>query len=283
MDFKHKLDIIDVRERTKFEDNYLKRQQPVIIKNLFDNQEINNWNFEFFRENFGNHEIGLFDSNEKYLDRSFKRPPIRMKFTDYLDILEKGPTSLRIFLFDPFKIKPELKKHFKFPNLGVKVIKKLPFMFFGGQGAITRIHKDMDMSHVFLTHLTGKKRVVLFHPKYSKLLYQYPFGVHSPVNIDKPDFERFPGLRYVKGHECILQNGETLFMPSGWWHHIEYIDPGFSISHRALGAVAHGLWQVSVVHYTDEFLRKMMGDKWADFKKRKARENADKIIEKIDM
>jgi len=283
VDFKHSLDTIDAENKKIFEKDYLKRQEPVIIKKLFNNQAISNWNFDFLREVLGNYEIGLFDNKEEYLDRSFKYPPIKMRFSEYIDILQKGPTSLRIFLFDPFKLKPELKSHFAFPNIGIRVIKSLPFMFFGGKGAITRIHKDMDMSHVFLTHLFGKKRVVLFHPKYSKLLYQFPLSVHSSVNIDKPDFDRFPGLKYVKGYECILQDGDTLFMPSGWWHHIEYLDAGFSISHRALGAIAHGLWQVSVVHYTDELLHKVLGEKWTYYKKRKAHETAKKIITKVGL
>jgi len=280
IDFKNSLDVINASDRDKFVKLYLKPQRPVVIKHLFENQPIANWNFDFFNEILGEHEIGLFDSNEKYLDRSFKHAPIKMKFSEYIDILHKGPTSLRIFLFDPFKLKPELKDDFKFPDIGARIIKSLPFMFFGGEGAITRIHKDMDMSNVFLTHLQGHKRVVVFHPKYSKLLYQYPFGVHSAVDIDHPDFDKFPGLKLVKGFECVLGPGDTLFMPSGWWHHIEYLDAGFSISHRAFGAIAHGLWQVSVVHYTDEIMRMVLGQKWSHYKEKKAHTLADKVIEK---
>lgn len=283
IDFKNRLETVEATNKEKFVEEYLKKQKPVIIKNLFQHQAICKWDFNFFKEKLGNQEIGLFDSSEKYKDRSFKHAPIKMRFSEYIDLLHQGPTSLRIFLFDPFKLKPSLKNDFKFPDIGVRILKSLPFMFFGGEGAITRIHKDMDMSNVFLTHLAGKKRVVLFHPKYSRLLYQYPFGVHSSVDIDHPDFKKFPGLKYVKGYECILEKGDTLFMPSGWWHHIEYLNAGFSISHRAPGAIAQGLWQVSVVHYTDELMRKVLGNRWSSYKEKKAHALAEKIIEKTDV
>ncbi|MFT6134198.1 MAG: hypothetical protein ACJAZM_000685 [Cyclobacteriaceae bacterium] len=76
-------------------------------------------------------------------------------------------------------------------------------MFFDGDGSITRAHQHMDMSCVFLTRFEGKKRVILFDPKYSTLLYRYPFNVYSGVNIDQPDFDKYLGLQYVTGLETI--------------------------------------------------------------------------------
>lgn len=34
--------------------------------------------------------------------------------------------------------------------------------------------------------------------------------------------------------EVILEHGDTLFMPAGYWHHMEYLDSGFAMSLRAL-------------------------------------------------
>ena len=31
-----------------------------------------------------------------------------------------------------------------------------------------------------------------------------------------------------------LDHGDTLFMPAGYWHHMEYLDSGFAMSLRAL-------------------------------------------------
>ena len=40
-----------------------------------------------------------------------------MKFGDYLSLIEKGPTDLRIFLFDIFKKIPELADDIRFPTI----------------------------------------------------------------------------------------------------------------------------------------------------------------------
>jgi ribosomal protein L16 Arg81 hydroxylase len=158
-------------------------------------------------------------------------------------------------------------------------------MFFGGDGSITRAHQDMDMSCVFLTQFEGKKRVVLIDPKYSTLLYKFPFNVHTGVDFDKPDFEKYPGLKYVSGYEVTLEFGDTLFMPSGWWHHIEYIGSGFSMSLRCLSPrvkdrIQGGL-NVGVRTHFDELMRKVMGDTWFRYKERKAFERAEEEMGKI--
>ena len=80
----------------------------------------------------------------------------------------------------------DLRNDYKVPDLVDNVIGFLPFTFFGGKGAITRIHQDMDLSNVFLTEVIGHKRVVLIEPKYSKLLYRYPFGVHTSIDVNNP-------------------------------------------------------------------------------------------------
>lgn len=275
------IETVDTISKKDFENNYMKPRKPLVIKNLYKGQPLlEKWTFDFFKETMGHHEIGLFDSAEQYTGQSFKYPPIKMKFAEYIDLILKGPTSLRIFLFNPFKLKPDLKKDFHMPDITDKMI-NLSFMFFGGQSSVTRIHYDMDMSHVFLTHLAGRKRVVLFPPDESELLYKLPFTVHSPIDIDHPDYESYPALNYVRGHECIIQNGETLFIPSGWWHHIEYLDAGFSVNYRAPGSYMRGLWNVLVVHHLDELLIKTAGDRWFNYKEKTAKEKAKSAIQSL--
>ena len=46
-------------------------------------------------------------------------------------------------------------------------------------------------------------------------------------------YENFPALSLTQGQEVILERGDTLFIPSGFWHHMEYLESGFSMSLRA--------------------------------------------------
>ncbi|MFL9458793.1 cupin-like domain-containing protein [Tolypothrix bouteillei VB521301_2] len=46
----------------------------------------------------------------------------------------------------------------------------------------------------------------------------------SYLNIDKPDFDKFPKFKKAKYMECLLEPGEMLFIPAFWWHHVYSLD-----------------------------------------------------------
>lgn len=281
------IDVVHNISRKEFEEKFYYPQKPVVIKGLMDPFPASKkWNFNFFKDEMGDMEVGIFDAALEKVDRSYKEPHYYLKFREYLDEIEKGPTKKRLFLFNPFKQNKGLMEDFEFPKICSGFLRSFPFMFFGGDGSVTRAHQDMDMSCVFLTQFTGKKRVVLFDPKYSNLLYRFPFNVHTAVNVDVPDFEKYPGLKHVKGHQVILEFGDTLFMPAGWWHHIEYLGSGFSMSLRCfsphLKDWIKGGWNVAVNTNLDDFLLKFKGENWFKYKERLAFERANQEIAKIE-
>ncbi len=264
----------------------MKPQKPVIIRNFYgkDAPIYTKWSFDYFTKELGDLDVGIFDdeSSDRDDSKSYKNADMTMKFGEYLNLLQSGPTQKRIFLFNIFKYLPKMKKDITYPDLGVNFIKKLPFVFFGGKGAITRIHQDMDMSNVFLTELKGRKRIVLFDPDYSDLLYRYPFGVHSSIDPDKPDYERFPGLDKVKGYECEIGARDTLFMPSAYWHHIEYLEGSFGVAVRSLSPTRklRGLYNVAVLTHLDEVFLFLLGKKWYKTKDDITKKRANKALEK---
>lgn len=284
IDFSARVDVVDELTPEEFKKNYLIPEKPVVIRNLWKNYPaVKKWTLDYFKETMGDIKIGLFSDEETYLDRSFKTPHTYMKFGEYLDLIATKPTNLRIFLFNAFKYKPDLRNDFDYPNITNSFLKRFPFMFFGGQNSTVRIHQDMDMSNVFLTQLHGSKRVVLFHPSYSDLLYRFPYTVHSGVDIDHPDYEKFPGLRHVKGVQCTIKNGETLFIPSGWWHYITYLEGGWAISLRALSPSLKrrmdGFWRVVILSSVDDIMRKLLAKRWFIHKERLCIRKANRAIQ----
>jgi hypothetical protein len=269
--FEHPVEIVDQISPREFRQKYLLPEKPVVIRGLWNNFPARNkWTVEYFNRELGNIEVGVFDEGKDKADRSFKVPDLKMKFSEYLKKITSGPCDLRLFLFNIFRHKPELRNDFDWPPLTRFYLKKVPFMFFGGKGSVVRIHQDMDWSNVFLTQLYGRKLVVLFSPEYSDFLYRYPFNVHSSVDIEHPDFEKFPGLQHIEGMQCILEPGDTLFIPSGYWHHIKYLEGGYAINQRALSAHPlrwlKGFWHVVILSNVDELMRFLFGKKWFEYK-----------------
>lgn len=272
--------------REEFEKNYVQLQKPVILRGLWKQYPAyNKWTYDFFKQTMGDIEVGLYSSSQADPSQTLSVPTTKMKFSDYLQLIKKEPTDLRLFLFPVFKHKPELLNDFDYPAITKGYI-KLPFMFFGPKNAITRMHQDIDMSNVFLTQFEGKKRVVLFPPDQSDLLYKLPFNVHSTVDIDKPDYETYPALKYAKGMTGILEFGDTLFMPAGYWHHIEYVEGGYGLSVRTLPPTLmlklKGAYNLTIQRKLDDLLRKMFGNKWFELKKSIAFKRAEKAIQEIE-
>ncbi|UTW61125.1 cupin-like domain-containing protein [bacterium SCSIO 12741] len=284
IDFSKEIETVDRISYKDFQENFMKPQRPVKIKHLLSDSEANRkWTPDYFKRELGHHEIGVFNGDKSYLDRSYKTPPEIMKFSQYIDLILSEPTDKRLFLFDVFKLKPELKNDFEFPDIADRILKKMPFTFFGGQGAVTRIHRDMDNANVFLTEFWGKKFIALFPPSQDEALYRYPFSVHSAVEIEEPDYDKFPALHHARGQHTVLEKGETLFMPCKYWHYIRYMEPGIGMSFRSLGGAGNtisGLWQAGVISTVDDLMRKSLGEKWFDWKTKQAAINGDKVVQK---
>lgn len=270
----------------EFQEKYFKPHKPVVLKNFSKGWEaVDKWNYSFLKEVAGDHKVKLYG---RWLDNEPTRiemPPVKeVPFSEYLDLLQSGKESdLRIFLFNLFKYSPELLNDFDFPDFTENFLKDYPYMFFGAAGSDVRLHYDIDLSHVFITQFGGTKRITLFEQSESKYLYKLPFTTHSAVDMGNIDYDKYPAVKLAKGYQTDLKPGETLFMPSGIWHYIQYIDGSFSLSLRALADSSidkiKGAYNVFVVRKLDEYLNKYYGNRWSDYKLKKAMERATEILD----
>jgi hypothetical protein len=166
-------------------------------------------------------------------------------------------------------------------------VKKYPMLFVGGAGSITHMHFDIDMSHILHSQFAGRKRVLLFPFEEQKKLYRKPWEVLSLVDFShyadpeksKVDYKNFPALRQARGYEIILEPGDTLFMPAGYWHHMEYIDSGFAMSLRAMqpsiAGKLRGVWNLFGMRGIDTLMKKTVPQWWFNYKKVKIFEAAN--------
>lgn len=239
------------------------------------------WTTEFFKKHYGHLEVPVTSPNYSKPGKGYMAPDTTMSFGEYLTLLDRGPMEYRIFLWNLFKHAPELVADFNYPNIMDGFIQDFPFMFFGGQGSVTAMHYDIDMSHVFLNQLHGRKRVVVFSPEQSPYLYHLPYSVASYVDINKPDYERFPALAKAKGWETILYPGETIFIPSGYWHYIEYTDGGYSIALRSNPSLitrAQGAINIAKHYVVDKGMNRIMGKRWLQMKEKMAFKRAEAVL-----
>ncbi len=103
--------------------------------------------------------------------------------------------------------------------------------WFGPGGTVTPLQHDTQM--LMHTQIVGRKRWRFISPLDTHRLYNY-FGAYSPIDLDAPDFYRFPAFRDVKVLEVIAEPGDTVFLPLGWWHQVKSLDVSLSFSYSNL-------------------------------------------------
>ncbi|AZB00749.1 cupin-like domain-containing protein [Chryseobacterium joostei] len=277
------IDIVDDISKEEFYEKYLKPRRPVVIKNMAKNwPAYQKWTMEYMKEVVGDVEVPLYDSSKADPSAPINASAAKMKFGDYIDLIQREPTDLRIFLFDPIKYAPKLLEDYISPKkLMGGFLDKYPNMFFGGKGSVTFLHFDIDMAHIFHTHFNGRKHVLLFDYKWKERLYQIPYATYAleDYDIENPDLTKFPALDGVEGIECFLEHGDTLFMPTGWWHWMKYLDGSFSISLRAWdkswAVKAHSLWNLTVQRKFDDIMKSNFRKKYMDWKEKVAIKRAE--------
>lgn len=217
----------------EFRELYLEPKRPVVIRDMASSwPALKKWTPEYFSKEYGSLQVKVYDQSFIRAGTSYMSSLRKISFREYLDVMVHSSTDLRLFAFNIFWQVPQLKQDIIWPDMTKGFSKKFVFMFFGCKGSVTPLHYDPDMSHLMHTVLYGKKRVVLFANEQSRNLYKHPFNTRSYVDVDDPDFGKFPRLKDVTGYQAILDAGETLFMPSGYWHYMVYEEAGYALCSR---------------------------------------------------
>ena len=274
---------INTIDPERFKQDYLRTHTPLIFRSFSEKWAASTkWTFDFFRHYSGHLNVPVSGdwskNNATQIDRGVD---YQMTFNEFINAIEKGPTEYRLFAFNLFKLQPELKQDFNYPKFAKRWV-KMPFLFFGGEGSNVRLHYDFDNSDVFLTQFEGTKKITLFHPKYSDLLYRQPFTTHSHLDVSKEDFKSIPSYPFLEALTGKIENGDTLYIPARFWHFIEYETGGFSMALRSLNEsnieVIKGTLYVTAYTQMDKLLGKVNPDGWSNYKLRKAKEKAELFL-----
>ncbi|KAL1498886.1 hypothetical protein AB1Y20_013410 [Prymnesium parvum] len=114
-----------------------------------------------------------------------------------------------------------------------------PRLWVSGAGAITPLHFDISSS--YLAQVRGTKRLIFYPPEAMDGLYPYPIdhplSRRSRVGLytDREErHERFPLFSQIESlaMEVTLEEGDCVFFPAFWSHHVESLSLSFSIGCR---------------------------------------------------
>lgn len=277
-----------------FREQYYLPKKPLVITDLAKNWgAYEKWNWSYFKNIVGDCKVGIYNNLKSDAYTPVNKADDYTTFGEYIDMVSRGPAGWRIFLFNIFDHAPQLTRDFTWPEHLMKgFVKKYPMLFVGGATSITHMHFDIDLSHILHTQFMGRKKVLLFPYEEQHKLYRKPFEVlsladfsHYHKNNGNPEYDKFPALKLAKGYDVTLEHGDTLFMPGGYWHHMEYLESGFAMSLRALqpslSGKLKGVWNLIGMRNIDTVMKKTAPQWWYQYKKEKIYQQAGKAITSI--
>lgn len=143
----------------------------------------------------------------------------------------------------PHQSSPLAKKHSEMPQLEDPLLNA----WFGPAGTISPLHTDPY--HNILAQVVGRKYIRLYAPRESGKLYARGIedGGVDMSNTSAMDIGvlagwdgteekqneahlKFPLFKDADFVDCILEEGECLYIPVGWWHYVRSLSVSFSVS-----------------------------------------------------
>lgn len=214
----------------EFVHEYASVGKPVIITDVIkDWKAMTKWTLDFFQTECGSIECFVKEDSTK-IEKI-------MTIADYINYITAGNSDRRLYLANSGVVSdyPQLLKDYDdpiyFPNwlqrLPKKLLKKYDFdypdIFIGHKDTSIGLHQDHYYGSAWLGMIKGRKQIVLFTPDQEEFLYD------GKIDIFKPDLKKFPLYAKTNPVEVILETGEILYIPSGWWHHVKNIEVSIAI------------------------------------------------------
>ncbi|MEH2405968.1 cupin-like domain-containing protein [Nostoc sp.] len=203
--------------------------KPVIITDAMkDWTAMTKWTFDFFRSKYGAITVNVKEDSTENQGAT--------TIADYINYMTTGNSDRRFYLAnwvisDYSELLKDYKEPIYFPNWLQRLPKKLlrkydfdhPDVFIGHQDTSIGLHKDHLYGSAWLGMIRGRKQIIFFTPDQEEFLYD------GKVDVFNPDIKKYPLYAKTNPVEVILEPGEIIYIPSGWWHHVKNLENSIAI------------------------------------------------------
>ena len=230
----------------EFAERYVRGCRPVVLTgHTRDWPAMRKWSADDLKRRFGHLDVDIQsgrNADDKYEQNKLLLTK-RVNLGAFVDQVVRGGVTNDYYLTANNEL---LRRHDFAPLL--KDIGSLPPLcdrsqledhssfWFGPAGTVTPLHHDTLM--LFHTQVVGRKRWRLVSPLEWSRVYNLRH-VFSEVDLERPNPGRFPAFEEATVLEAVVESGETMFLPLGWWHQVASLDVSLSFSYSCLAVPNH--------------------------------------------
>ncbi|MEO6026175.1 MAG: cupin-like domain-containing protein [Candidatus Binatia bacterium] len=255
------LDRVAAPDVETFERLYVRPGKPVVLTGLTaDWAPPREWTFANVAERYGDAQVVaavLTDGTLAGDGVEFRHVALR----DFIASLAQPGTASHYVMAPTWNLPPAFQADHGVPAYCANASHLRAKFWVGKAGTVTPMHRDVP--HNLNVHLTGRKRWLLYPPGGAGM---YPRGFFSgmpnfsSVDPEHPDYARHPRFRAKRPVGGIVGDGETLFIPHGWWHHTRSLDDAVAVNFWWGGAVVQ---LFALASATFKRVRGIRRDEWS--------------------
>jgi hypothetical protein len=221
----------------EFLDEYYSANLPVILEDVSERWPARTlWTPDYLLEKLGDEEVEVMadrDSDPRFELNSDSHKTL-LAFSDYVAHVVSTDRSNDVYVVAnnhllESAVSTPLWSDFSIDDryLDRSIALGRTFLWFGPAGTVTPMHHDTV--NVLFTQVVGEKVVTLVSPLETHCVYN-DVAVYSEVDPKAPDLDRHPRFATTRRFQVTIRSGEALFIPVGWWHHVESLTTSCSIS-----------------------------------------------------
>ncbi|MBI1310271.1 cupin-like domain-containing protein [bacterium] len=221
----------------EFRERYCGCNRPVIVTDAISHwPALSLWNEDYLRQRGQGCAVQIQanrESNPDY-EESKDRHRSSCEFGEFISRVFQGGTSNDVYMTASNssankEILSRLSDDFEAPEpyADASTGGGRTFLWIGPKGTFTPLHHDLTNN--FMAQVHGRKRVRLISPANLPLVYNNRH-CFSDLRIDEIDSQKHPLFRDVQIYNVILEPGELLFLPVGWWHDVLALDVSITIT-----------------------------------------------------
>lgn len=203
--------------------------QPVVLPGFADDWPARRWTPESLAERFGAVEVKVTDERESDPDYDMHTPAHTrvLPLSAFVERIRGVGESNDCYMVAQNRVLEDPKM--------APLMADVPFdeawfrperwkgcaaLWLGPAGTVTPLHHDT--CNILFVQLYGRKRITLASPLETTLLD----GARSMYAAVDP--EQHDGA--VRFKRAVLEPGDAIFLPVGWWHHVRALDVSVSLA-----------------------------------------------------